>query len=374
MLRAQASPAQTTLSDDAAVRSTDSDALVSRHCAHSLGYLDDPAATHFLSPSQRRAHEHRPPLINIGTHARTWAVDTLVDQFLDAHSRDDQPPGQVVSLGAGTDSRFWRLKKKRQHHAKPWPCANWVEVDFPEQTAPKARAIATKPDLNQWLGSGGVRIERGGLGLSSEHYTLLPGDLRHLDQLSDSLLGVGNPTTTSSNKPPLDRTLPTLLLLECVLVYLEPGITSALLTWFCETFHQAHGSAIVGYDPFRLQDQFGTVMKRNLAVSLFSGFRIHLVLESAQVVPFGAARQSRRVESSNCCSRLTRFLPSPDAPAQLRSLALPGADSTPTLDSLTDRFVAAGVKGSCGALSIKKIRDGVIPVEELERSVESAPL
>lgn len=316
MLRAQASPAQTTLSDDAAVRSTDSAALVSRHCAHSLGYLDDPAATHFLSPSQRRAHEHRPPLINIGTHARTWAVDTLVDQFLDAHSRDDQPPGQVVSLGAGTDSRFWRLKKKRQHHAKPWPCANWVEVDFPEQTAPKARAIATKPDLNQWLGSGGVRIERGGLGLSSEHYTLLPGDLRHLDQLSDSLLGVGNPTTTTSNKPPLDRTLPTLLLLECVLVYLEPGITSALLTWFCETFHQAHGSAIVGYDPFRLQDQFGTVMKRNLA---------------------------------------------------LRSLALPGADSTPTLDSLTDRFVAAGVKGSCGALSIKKIRDGVIPVEELER-------
>jgi hypothetical protein len=52
---------------------------------------------------------------------------------------------------------------------------------------------------------------------------------------------------------------------------------------------------------------------------------------------------------------------------QLRSLTLPGADSTPTLASLTDRFVAAGVKGPCGALSIKQIRDDVIPVEELER-------
>lgn len=59
---------------------------------------------------------------------------------------------------------------------------------------------------------------------------------------------------------------------------------------------------------------------------------------------------------------------------QLRSLTLPGADSTPTLDSLTDRFVAAGVTGSCGALSIKQIRDDVIPLEELERSVEQAPL
>ena len=268
MLQARASPALTPLSDDAAVRATDSDALVSRHYAHSLGYLDDPAASHFLSPSQRRAHEQRPPLINIGTHARTWAIDALVDQFLDAH--DDTC--QVLSLGAGTDSRFWRLKKERQHQASNaapprWPCANWVEVDFPEQTAPKARAIATKPDLKSWLGSS-VRIERGGLGLSAEDYTLLPGDLRHLDQLSDSLLVGG----TSTTKPPLDRTLPTLLLLECVLVYLEPEITSSLLTWFCETFHQVRGSAIVGYDPFRLQDQFGTVMKRNLAVSLFSGF------------------------------------------------------------------------------------------------------
>lgn len=60
-----------------------------------------------------------------------------------------------------------------------------------------------------------------------------------------------------------------------------------------------------------------------------------------------------------------------DAPAQLRSLTLPGADSTPTLDSLTDRFVAAGVKGSCGALSIKQIRDDVIPVEELGRYIRA---
>lgn len=266
MLQARTSPAQSTVSDDAAVRSTDSDALVSRNCAHSLGYLDDPAASHFLSPSQRRAHEQRPPLINIGTHARTWAIDSLVDQFLDHNQRGEQPC-QVLSLGAGTDSRFWRLKQRSQQQQQVntvhWPCVNWVEVDFPEQTAPKARAIATKPDLKSWLGSSSVRIERGGLGLSSEHYTLLPGDLRHLDQLSDSLL-VGTP------QPPLDRKLPTLLLLECVLVYLEPEITASLLTWFCDTFQQARGSAIVGYDPFRLQDQFGTVMKRNLAVSYFS--------------------------------------------------------------------------------------------------------
>ncbi|GAA5991652.1 hypothetical protein JCM10908_001074 [Rhodotorula pacifica] len=320
---------------DAAVRSTDSDALYSRHCAASLGYFSDPFSLHFLSPSQRRSAEKRPPLINIGTHARTWAVDQLVHQFIDANAPVDQvglssSKGrcQVLSLGAGTDSRFWRFRKAWHDRAGgggqgvDWPCAKWVEVDFPEATATKARAISTKPDLKKWLG-GEVKIERGGLGLSSPYYTLLPGDIRQLDSLSASLVSPPAPTSAASSPPPppLDPSLPTLLLLECVLVYLEPAVTSRLLSWFCETFGGAKGaggggSAVVGYDPFRLEDQFGVVMRRNLA---------------------------------------------------LRSLSLPGADSTPSLSSLTDRLATAGVNGSKGALSVKQIREGVIPVEEIDR-------
>ncbi|GAA5883007.1 hypothetical protein JCM3774_001757 [Rhodotorula dairenensis] len=350
------SPVPSTSGSDAAVRSTDADALLSRHAAASVGYLADPFSAHLLSPAQRRnpaAVARRPPLINIGTHARTWVVDSLVDQFLALPHSDGRC--QVLSLGAGTDSRFWRLRAKyhssQSSSAPAWPCTKWVEVDFPEATAAKARAVSTKPALRRCLRRNpdsdappspkdGITIERGGLGLSSPYYALVPGDLRDLDDLADSLIGgrpraaqsdsAANqpPRPNSSSSPPLDPSVPTLLLLECVLVYLEPETTSRLLRWFCDTFRTLNSeeeeegesgrrSAIVAYDPFRLQDQFGTIMKRNLA---------------------------------------------------LRSLTLPGAESTPTLSSLTDRLVAAGCTPSgSGALSIKQIRDDVIPVDELER-------
>ncbi|BGP26616.1 leucine carboxyl methyltransferase [Rhodotorula toruloides] len=304
---------------DSAVRGTDSDALLSRHSAASLGYLDDPFSALFLSPAQRRTPERRPPLINIGTHARTWAVDELVEQFLLQREVGDSNNGrgratQVLSLGAGTDTRFWRLQKKWETAGREWTCRKWVEVDFPEASGSKARAVSGKAELKSRLG-GDVRIEQGGLGLSSPLYALLPGDLRKLDAISTSLLSPpASSTSSASTDPILLPSVQTLLLLECVLVYLPPSDTDVILRWFASTF--VAGSAIVSYDPFGLDDSFGKVMRRNLA---------------------------------------------------LRSLSLPGADSTPTLTSLTSRLKYNGFAGSTGSMSVREIRDEVLPVEDKER-------
>lgn len=148
------------LTSDAATRSTDTDALLSRLSASSLGYLADPISPLLLTPSQRRSATPRPPLINIGTHARTWAIDALVTQFLDSlPGRDgdsaggDAGGGQVLSLGAGTDGRFWRIKEERERDGgRGWGCSKWVEVDFAEGAGAKARAVATKPKLKAGLG------------------------------------------------------------------------------------------------------------------------------------------------------------------------------------------------------------------------------
>ncbi|GAA6005067.1 leucine carboxy methyltransferase [Rhodotorula paludigena] len=311
--RAHAPHAEQGAHPDAAVRSTDSDALVSRASAAALGYLADPFSSLFLSPQQRRAVDRRPPLIHIGTHARTWAVDSLVARFLDRNVGPHHPV-QVLSLGAGTDTRFWRLRKQWADAGKDWNCARWVEVDFPEATTAKARTVSTKPDLRSALG-GDVKIEQGGLALSSPLYTLLPGDLRSLSALSESLL---SPSTSPTYGAPLSPSLPTLLLVECVLVYLESAATDALLSWFASTWGAdgGAGGAIVEYDPFGLEDQFGAVMRRNLAV---------------------------------------------------RSISLPGASSTPSLASLTERLRRAGVRGETGALSVRQIRDRCIDADEVER-------
>ncbi|GAA6013679.1 hypothetical protein JCM10207_004817 [Rhodosporidiobolus poonsookiae] len=303
---------------DAAVRSTDSDALLSRVSCHSLGYFNDPDGLLFLSPAQRRSSERRPPLINIGTHARCWAVDQLVQQHVGAQNSSTQPV-QVLSLGAGTDSRFWRLRRQAEQQGWEWKCRRWVEVDFAEATGAKARTVSGKAELKSRLG-GDVKVELGGQGLTSPLYALLPGDLRSLPSLSQLLSPP--PSSPSSSEPILDPTLPTLLLLECVSVYLDPSVTDALLGWFASTFG-ASGSAVVGYDPYALDDAFGQVMKRNLA---------------------------------------------------MRNLSLPGAASTPSLASLTDRLRRNGLKGTCGALSVREIRERCVPVEENERVAKLEPL
>ena len=66
----------------------------------------------------------------------------------------------------------------------------------------------------------------------------------------------------------LSRALPTLLLFECVLVYMEPAASDAILRWFVEYFSETR--APVGgivYEMFGLGDAFGKVMVDNLKVS-----------------------------------------------------------------------------------------------------------
>ena len=74
--------------------------------AVNLGYLSDPFVSHLYRPKYGESSQsgsRKPPLINVGTHHRTWAIDLLVNQFLQRGGK------QVVSLGAGSDTRFWRL-------------------------------------------------------------------------------------------------------------------------------------------------------------------------------------------------------------------------------------------------------------------------
>lgn len=107
-------------------------------------------------------------------------------------------------------------------------------------------------------------VEGGGTTLRSQVYNLLPIDLRR------------PPSTTLATVLPtlLSPTLPTLLLFECVLVYLTPATSDALLRWFVDYFtapsnvEQRKGvlGAVV-YEMFGLGDSFGRVMLNNLKVS-----------------------------------------------------------------------------------------------------------
>lgn len=129
---------------DEAVRSTDGDAVGSRIAAIKSGYLDSDPFTSLLGPITPAAP--RSPIINIGTYLRCKEIDALVYKFID---RDDTPK-QIISLGAGSDARYWRIQsnskmKERLHH--------YVELDFVDLTKAKVEKIMRHQDLLSFIAS-----------------------------------------------------------------------------------------------------------------------------------------------------------------------------------------------------------------------------
>ncbi|KAG9126168.1 carboxy methyl transferase for protein phosphatase 2A [Ceratobasidium sp. 392] len=289
------------IDSDNAIRGTDTDAAHSRLSAVRLGYLTDP----YITPLVPRARfvPSRAPLMNVGTYVRSTAIDMLVEGWLDSAGLEGEKR-QIVSLGAGSDTRFWRLMDKG--YAKH--IASYVELDFAENTSRKAKTITQTQGLRTHLGSD-IKIERGGAALRSQQYHLLPLDLRAgpsaLAPLTDSSADPSSPS-------PLNPDLPTLFIAECVFVYMTQDASSAIVRWFSETFSRTAG---IVYEMFGVQDAFGKVLKENL---------------------------------------------------KARQIDLPGVDAFPTLDSQVVRFSSNGlpiVKGR----TLQDIRRENIPDSELQR-------
>ncbi|KAI0295199.1 S-adenosyl-L-methionine-dependent methyltransferase [Russula brevipes] len=208
---------------DASIRATDNDAAVARLSAVRKGYLADP----YIAALIPRAHlqQPRPPLINIGTHLRAWGIDHLVDGWFRL-AREGKV--QIVSLGAGSDTRFWRLANG-PHSTQ---LQRYIEFDFAENTSRKVMSIRKNRVLSAALGSEDViSVGGGGTALRTPVYNLFPVDLRA------PLPSRTRPGDDDSEPEPLlSPTLPTLLLFECVLAYMSPAASNALIQWFVDYF------------------------------------------------------------------------------------------------------------------------------------------
>ncbi|KAH9944582.1 leucine carboxyl methyltransferase [Amylocystis lapponica] len=294
---------------DAAVRLTDSDAALARLSAVQKGYLSDPYIRSFVP----RAHLQpaRPPLINVGTYVRSEGVDALVNQWLEL-AEQEGAPCQIVSLGAGSDTRFWRIATGPR---RQW-LRTYIELDFAENTTKKAMAIRKSKELSAVLGrTEDISLAHGGTTLHAPVYHLLPADLRLPP--SESIAPLLESSSDSST-PLISPSHPTLLLFECVLVYMPPAASSALIQWFVDYFSTTSGPGVLGglvYEMFGLNDPFGRVMVNNL---------------------------------------------------KARNVSIPGASPYPTVTSLTERFSLHGFTTS-HALTLRDIRSSYIDDSELER-------
>ncbi|XP_078611367.1 leucine carboxyl methyltransferase 1-like [Branchiostoma floridae x Branchiostoma japonicum] len=221
--------------DDSAVIATNDDAASCKRFAVQQGYWKDPYIQHLVRPGERKA-----PEINRGYYARTQGVGLLLDQFL----RLTKCQCQVVSLGAGFETTYWRLKDEGLLPR------GYFEVDFPAVTSRKCHYIRSRPPLSKPLTEGGDQLQIEGGTLHCSNYHILSGDLRNTEELNASLTTAG-----------IDKSLPTLFVTECVLVYLTPDQSSKLVRWAADNFPTA---MFVNYEQVNMKDKFGQVMVENL--------------------------------------------------------------------------------------------------------------
>jgi [phosphatase 2A protein]-leucine-carboxy methyltransferase len=216
-------------SKDRIIQQTDYDASSSRLSALELGYLTDPYAKAFLKPGEQIPRRY--PIINRGTYVRSTAIDTLVLQFLqtDPHARK-----QIISLGAGSDTRLLRLVGDNSGASG----VVYHELDFETNVAAKRAVLERSPAL-----AGRVqRIKDDGCA-----YYLHAADLRDMP----------------SSLPGIEPDLPTLILSECCLCYMPPEQATAAIKFFTDRI--ASPTALVVYEPIRPYDAFGKTMVSNLA-------------------------------------------------------------------------------------------------------------
>ncbi|XP_022119258.1 leucine carboxyl methyltransferase 1 [Pieris rapae] len=222
--------------EDEAVIATNTDATECKRCAVELGYWKDEYITYFAKHVDRKA-----PEINRGYYARVKAIEMFIHQFLERCGTKCQ----IINLGCGFDTLYWRLKDTTQ------AVSNFVELDYPSVIGKKCQIIKrNKALLEKICTEDGEVVVRSG-DLHAEGYHLAGCDLANVAEVARKLAGAG-----------VRGDAPALLLAECVMVYLRPAAADALLAHIAAAFPRC---VLLLYEQCNLADRFGEVMLRNLS-------------------------------------------------------------------------------------------------------------
>ncbi|CAN7996726.1 unnamed protein product [Ixodes hexagonus] len=224
------------MTDEDPVIQTNLDAAVSKRDAVTKGYWTDPYIQHFVKAAERKA-----PEISRGYYARVHGVKALLDKFLKVVG----PECQIVNLGAGFDTLFWRLMDDKAQFK------SLVEVDLPAVTTRKVYYIRLRKPLLKGIVTEDDDVKVNSSDLHAGQYHLVGCDLRELDVFEAKVV----------HESGLDVSLPTMFIAECVLVYMSCDESSALLSWITRNFSHA---VLVTYDPVNMGDKFADVMVENL--------------------------------------------------------------------------------------------------------------
>lgn len=235
------------LADDKA-RFSAKDSLSCKYSAYRLKYFDDPYVEKVFNELGGSTPIRRSPIIHRGYYTRYECFTKVLNLFLERTSQGNR---QIVFLGSGFDTLT----------LTPYTGASATgirtfEVDFPEIVNKKVEVFRAIPSITSLLTTEEAlpmispRFTRMGA------HTFIGEDLRNSKGVVAALMECG-----------LDSSVPTLILSECVLVYMGREVTLNL----CGELAQfLSGDALwMTYDMISPSDVYGRNMIRNLQAAGF---------------------------------------------------------------------------------------------------------
>ena len=197
------------------VEDTAMDAANAKLSAVQQGYYVDPYIEYFVPRSVKQL-----PPMNLGYFVRCLSMWNAVTKFHSVHGDSIQ----VVILGCGYDTMFWRL---RDANIK---VARWYDLDLPmvvKRKGPVLRNEVFEP---------------------MDNYYLLECDLSKPNRVEEVL---------KANQFDVDA--PTVFVDECTLIYVDPDAVDAIIKFASSL----KSSGFISYGMVKPDDQFGKMMVQN---------------------------------------------------------------------------------------------------------------
>lgn len=197
------------------VEDTALDAANAKCSAVARGYYQDPYAEYFIPNKVQQL-----PPMNLGYYARTLAMQSAVLKFHHLHGSNIQ----VVVLGCGYDTMFWRLRDMEITFTR------YYELDLPFVIQRKGQII------------------RNQVFQPIEYYYLLECDLGKPGNVEKIL-----------KENDFDPSIPAVFIDECTLIYVDPDSVDTILKFAASL----PSNGFISYGMIKPEDQFGKMMVQN---------------------------------------------------------------------------------------------------------------
>ena len=220
------------MSEIEGVQSTSNDALKTKISCVLCNYYKDPFIL-YMEPGMN--HKKFLPLINRGTYCRVYAINSKLHEIINNYRKLEEYKDSkinIIILGSGFDTTYFNLMEEGYNNIDVY------EYDYKKIIDKKLQYISKYKELSEIVKK------------NKNNYHLIDCDITNKKLFSESLNTIKN---TENDL--------TIVICECLLVYIDKDITVEMLSNINNTFNNVY---ILEYDLIGPDDPFGKEMVDNL--------------------------------------------------------------------------------------------------------------